>query len=677
MKRRLIMRCVNLVFLYLILILTACPAYSANTLKPGGLVSYPSPVIGENLLRNSGFENIDQKTKLPAEWNASKAFSIDNSVSHSGNKSFRLKDAPLFQYSESSNQKVYLKKGTYLLRGWVKTENLGEKNKGIRFGVAGYNTPIIFGSNDWQFIELRKIAVLKDDYYNFGFHAYMEPSGTAWFDDIELRRESIPIEVFLLYPNYRGMLFDDQLQAIRVHISVDTGGDNNHSAYEVENIIVNESTGAVVSEEREKAAPDIIKTFDGSGLTTGQTYLLKTRLLKAKNNALVYEYPPYRISKTSGALRKKMTVAFDEHNRFMVRGTPTFFLGVYDSGMGYIESGERWVKTLKENRRLFELPINLYNNYWYGGASLKAMQALMDTLQKYDILYLQTGNCFADAFDERSFKIDSDDNFLRGISRHQGLAGFYTIDECKAGLAERMFVQYQKLKEAKPDGITFGALLDPNSLSYWRDAVDVLSTDPYPLWGAEPPNGYPLNRVADWTASTKIAVMDSRPFMTVLQFFLGSSNSRWPTRDELRNMSYMAITEGANGLLYWSLGVRALSYVCKDWCDKKIEHFEDLKSVMRELKGIEPALAAIDQPQMLAGNSNPSAIRTRIKYVNGKGYIIAYNYTNSVTKASFTWHSSPSRITVYHEGRTLQVNGSKFSDTFNPFQAHIYEIEGK
>jgi hypothetical protein len=659
----------------LLLFLNSCAAHADNLVKTGGLVSYPVPVISENLLKNPGFEEIDPASKLPIGWKASKAFSLDTSNYRSGGRSMRLRDAPFFPWAESLKQEVFLRKGAYRISGWVKMDNIEAKNKGVRLGIAGYNTPLLNGTSDWQKVSVEKISITKDGNYGLSFHAYNEPAGTAWLDDVELRREGIPVEAFLLYPNYRGILFDDQSQTIKVHVSVDPPDGTGYADYRVENTIIDERNNDFVLGASRKAEAEFLQNLNGSKLAAGHTYLLKTRLLRNKDNALVYEYPPYRIVKVSGTLRKKMTVAFDEYNRFLVRGKPTFLLGVYDAGMGYFAAEWQWEKALMDNRRLFELPINIYNNYWYGIASLESMQALMNVLQRHGVLYLQTGNCFGGGYDGRYFRIDTDDGFLKGISTHPGLAGFYTADECISGLAPRMFEQYQRLKKFKPDGVTFSAFSNPSSLSYWRDTVDVLSTDPYPLVRLEPLNGYPLHMVADWTRATREAVKGSRPFMTVLQFFLFTSNSRWPKREELRNMSYMAIVEGANGLLYWSIGTRALGSVCKDWCKERIGHFEDLKAVMNELKNLEPILGSIDQPSLLIDNSNTAAVRTRVKLSNGKGYLIAYNYTNKTAAATFTWSSALAKVTVRNEGRTLQITDSRFTDTFGPYQPHVYEIE--
>jgi len=204
-----------------------------------------------------------------------------------------------------------------------------------------------------------------------------------------------------------------------------------------------------------------------------------------------------------------------------------------------------------------------------------------------------------------------------------------------------------------------GALqASPPEVFLWSDSGDVLSTDPYPLVGAEPAGGYAHRLVADWTAVSRDAVMDARPFMTVLQFFKFLAAGRWPTLAEMRNHAYMAIVEGARGLMWWSLGANGLRDVCSGWCDEKLGYMSNLKSLVGELADLEPALLADDTPAALAGNSLSTAIRTKVKTLAGKGYLFAYNRTSASVTATFTWHRAPSRITVHAENRTLTPSGA-------------------
>jgi hypothetical protein len=309
---------------------------------------------------------------------------------------------------------------------------------------------------------------------------------------------------------------------------------------------------------------------------------------------------------------------------------------------------------------------------------------MLNVLARHEVMFLHNCNCAArislDNYEFSVFqgngKVDAD-AYLSAISAHPALGGFYTMDECNPTEAPSVFEKYLRLRTFDPDGITFACTNKPVELFYWRDAADVLSTDPYPLYGLEPLKGYPLNLVADYTHALRETVKDSRPFCTVIQFFQHTSNSRWPTTDELRQMSYMAIVEGANGLFYWSLGRKGLTRTCKPstaWCPEKEEYFGRLKSVMFELTGLEPALTAIDRPHLLTGNDNPSAIHTRVKFANGKGYLIAYNYTNKPAVATFTWKQDPSSILVYNESRSIKPSKNTFKDSFGAYGAHVYII---
>jgi hypothetical protein len=151
-------------------------------------------------------------------------------------------------------------------------------------------------------------------------------------------------------------------------------------------------------------------------------------------------------------------------------------------------------------------------------------------------------------------------------------------------------------------------------------------------------------------------------------------------------MSYMAIADGANGLLYWSLGENALTYVCdgsdayhspagtSSWCQARVDLFQELIDVTTEISGLQAPLSAVDNNTALSGNSQPS-IHTRVKTVGGSTYVIASNVTANTVNTTFSLASSPASITVYNESRSITPNGSQFSDTFAPYAAHVYQIQ--
>jgi hypothetical protein len=664
----------------------------------GGLVSYPIREMSANLLTNPGFEQRDPATGRPVGWKDD-AFNFDTTVAHSGLASCRLTDANLIPYAQSNPQTLQLRKGIYRIGGWVKTGGLAAtRGDGVRLclyapaatwppSIGSGCTSIVKGTADWQYLQLTGIVVSQDTSAQFILQAYGDPDGSAWFDDVELRREYLPLEVSLLYPNYRGMLFDDQSQTARFNIALDLPNAT-PADFGLTGQVSDESTGSVILKNSFPSTAALTASFDLSSLILGRSYLVGFSLIKT-DGSQTYSYPAYRIVKVPGSLRASMTVSFDEQNRFLLHGKPSFLLGAYDAGMGYTATEPQWETQFTTQRRLFELPINFYLNYWYGLAPNSAWMPMLNVLQRHGIYALTSANCFQNKTMEQigpTWLVNGPDSVVRERTVHPAFGGFYAADECSASLIPDVFGRYQQMKTLDPGGMVLGVQGGSHDLPLWRDSLDVLAADSYPMYGAEPAEGYPFHMVADDAKSTYDAVFGSRPFVTVLQYFQFTSQGRWPTQAELRSMSYAAIAGGANGLFYWSLGANALAYICDgsdayhspagsgSWCQARVDNHTNLKNVLTELQALSPALTMPDRPDLLAANSNP-IIRTRVKYDGTTAYLIAYNASNSPQSATFRWSQTVHSVSVPQEGRLLQPSGGGMADTFVANGVHVYVIQ--
>jgi hypothetical protein len=76
---------------------------------------------------------------------------------------------------------------------------------------------------------------------------------------------------------------------------------------------------------------------------------------------------------------------------------------------------------------------------------------------------------------------------------------------------------------------------------------------------------------------------------------------------------------------------------------------------------------------LLDGAAN---VRTLTKVVDGVGYVFAYNYTNAPQPVTFTWQTAPTSVRESQTGQTFTPSGASWSDTFGPYQARIYVIDG-
>ena len=141
-------------------------------------------------------------------------------------------------------------------------------------------------------------------------------------------------------------------------------------------------------------------------------------------------------------------------------------------------------------------------------------------------------------------------------------------------------------------------------------------------------------------------------------------------------MSWMAITEGARGVFYWSYGVGGLDRGKPDPVLRQ-DRYHELVQVTREISALEPVLLAPDRP-VLSANSAAGTIITREKDLRGGSrYLISYNHSGYPVDASFTLNRPAHSVSVDCENRSIELDqgASKFKDAYAPFQAHVYKID--
>lgn len=604
--------------------------------RAGGLQALPKQRIEPWPLANAGFE--EEKTGW--KFGSSETFAIVQSNARSGSACLRFDAGAPSRYTPSVRQPLPdIQPGVYKLRFWLRTQNVvppERGNGGLRVSfeyaldtgqLARAATKIYTGTTDWQLVELS--AFLPKDFkrnsVSVNVHRYGAPrSGEAWLDDFVLEQVRPPaVEAFLCYPNYRGFLAEDGPQRVRIWVKANETVPN-----ESPEIVVADAAG----EEVARVATDIrrlpgIVELDADNWALGE--------YKVQFSLGAYRHPPCVIQKISADQRRQLAVWFDTNNVLQLREEPTFPIGLYVTS-DYSETPESYING--HLQKMSEAPINFLINYWQGAAPTAACRAYLEAQRRFGINYLVTVNNFypghygkgtpllnellPEANGELTTQEQADRftaKYAEALRTEPNFAGWYVMDERPFDQVPRHFHQNQVLREADPDHVTLAVSNKSRELASWRDTVDVLGMDPYPLINMK--QGRPLTLVADETRASVAATHGGRPVWMVLQFFQGWSVDRWPTEEELRIMSLMAVTEGARGLFYWSFGARALAWV-KD-PDEKEKHWQGLVNVTKELKSLEPALLAPDAPEVVKNVSN-AHVRWRAREADGKCYVFAY-----------------------------------------------------
>ena len=646
----------------------------------GGLTALPGAEgTGPNLVKNPNFE-APAGGDLTA-WNARAAgpWTIDRG-GRGGRSALRLTGADAQSTVPQLEQTVTLEPGLYTVGGWIRTENLGTKDarSGVRVCLDArprfnwwHCTEVARGTADWTQLTQGGIAVSDPGPYKIAVGAYGAPDGSAWFDEITLTARRKPaLDVYLLYPNFRGMLFEDRPQTVRVAVGAAQGA-------RVRLALVEEAGGAV-ARERVVTGPGTAE-LDAAGLR-GNAWLLRAELLDAAGTATA-RYPDHRIVRVSARAREDLRVWFDERNVLYMDGKPAFVLGLYTTG-GY--STTRATYAQGENgwgiTKMSEAPVNMLINYHLGRAPIPALSTYMDELSSRGIRYLQTVN-FYYRDDPQYRDIDypaareGEEALNRWVARtlssHPGFAGFYTADERPADMVPRVFAQYRVLAAAAPGTVAYAVLGDglERQAPLWRDAVDVMGLDPYPI--VKPAGRNDLAMVGEWTRIGQDAVKGARPVWMVIQYFPLTGAGGWPTSPDIKTMSWMAIIEGARGLLYWSWGEKGLAWV-KDPRERE-RKWADLVKITKEIHALDPVLLGPDAAVVAGG---PPAVRVLGKRgADGARYLFAYNTGAAPVTATWTL-SAPATAVMDLDAQAVgaTIEGNGFAASFGPYEVKRYLI---
>jgi hypothetical protein len=649
----------------------------------GGLMALPPPEApGPNFLKNPGFAAAADGALSGWSRNPGGPWALER-AGRNGGVALRMSGADAQPTIASIEQTVTLEPGLYTVEAWVRTEALGGRapRSGVRVCLDArlrFNwwqcTPVASGTPDWKQLRQSGIAVRERGGYRVTVGAYGAPDGTAWFDDIsltELRKP--PLDVYLLAPNFRGMLFDDRPQTVRVALTAAAGS-------RVRLRLLDEAAGATARErEVTLATPSLTTELDAGGLTGG-LWLLRAELLDA-GGASTYRYPDHRIVRVPARAREELRVWYDERNVTYLGGKPRFVLGLYTtSGYSttratYAQGHDGWGIA-----RMAEAPIDMLINYHLGRAPIPALMTYMDELHDRGIHYLQTVNFYHrddPQYREIGYSAAREGEaalnrwVARTLAAHRGLAGFYTADERPAEIVPKVFAQQRVLAAAVPGTVTYAVLGDglERQAPLWRDAADVLGLDPYPI--VKPSGQNDLAMVGEWTRIGQDAVKGSRPLWMVIQYFPLTGAGGWPSYADLKTMSWMAIIEGARGLLYWSYGEKGLAWVK----DPKVreEKWAELVKLTKEIRALEPVLLAPD-----ADVARPSSPTVRVlgkRMPDGARYLFAYNTGGSPATVTWTLAAPATGIVdLDTQAPAPDAERERFAATFRPYEVKRYLI---
>lgn len=676
----------------------------SNTIAGGITGLVPTEALGNDEVGDSGFESRCTNWNLPA------CFSIDSTQAHTGSQSLLFSAGMGCASPAVASTPVTRGLGavrSYTLQGWAMTSpgsdlqvKVSVHDQTLQGAVVG-ETAMITPGTTWTLFQQTNIDLLPvHDGDTLSVQAVVQGTkGKAWFDDIELVEQlPLPISAFLLYPNYKGYLWGNGPQTIRLGVEVPSPTNMSVMAtLEVEG-------GNTVTTIQQPAQTIQELDFDGSGLARG-SYLVNATLLDATGN-VAGSYPTYRINKVDATLQSTLTNYIDSDNFLVRKGHKHFVWGVYDrwsthrclqctstSEAGYLQiPGFNGLTTIQNySDTLLNSEMNILPfagvNVTPSNDQLTPWLAAVDSV---GVGHLQIVNNWISGSPARpNWAANLTDSqlwqMLTGTQAGKpGGLGYYTYDEPTSNMIPTVFGQWPSLSAGDPGGVLFGTLARVSQVFRWRDMADVMSCDPYPVgnipdlddiaYGAT--TSPPMVRTSIWTRQAVQQSYGSRAVWMVLQLF--DLNNQFPTYAQMRTQVYKAIINGATGILWWGfVSQQGIEYEW-DVVGNQQPYF-DFKKLSQEVLALDPILISQPRPDLLNSVSSPN-VEFLVKAGSGptQTVVFASNFTEApIGNVAFSLSpSSPQNsVTVYGEGRTLPVTGGVFTDSFNGYDVHVYLVQ--
>lgn len=234
------------------------------------------------------------------------------------------------------------------------------------------------------------------------------------------------------------------------------------------------------------------------------------------------------------------------------------------------------------------------------------------------------------------------------------------------------------------------SVIDPRGLNYYSQIADVVSLDIYPIPKEFGYGGLPnkeINVIGEYTELLRQSVRDKKPVWMVLQAYKFNPDEfahlpdgglrRFPTRKELRFMTYQAIVHKAKGIMYFVYKRSKVPKTAHTWVNAPFTppFWEAIKSVIKELNLLKPVLGKKSaQDKVSSVESTAGKITYLYKEGEGKDCLIVVNEEEEPAKVTFGFKKGVIQIKEIFEGKILIPKGNYFTDTLEGYGVGVYEI---
>ena len=542
------------------------------------------------LLTNGSFEDV--KDGQTVGWNVPEHYAFADGVGMNGTRAlvFENRDDKEF-YKYPSAQIAFEKGKRYEYSVWAKTEGLsGRAQLCVEWydasgkWLSGSYQGGFGGTKDWAQLKGVTAPIPSEAArVSVSFLVSKGGLGKVWFDDVSVKPLERPVFGGLYSSAYRNLSADGK---VRFHAAVnlvnhlgarvtfaysDAGGTERRvrptrltgtaAILEIEAAYLAKGTHPVSCE---------IVSPDGARIGGGSIDFTR-----------VDELP-------------KRRVWFDAKRRTIVDGKPFFPLGIYIVGVNE-----------KQFAELLTGPFNCVMPY------VEPDVQQLDFCRANGIEVIYPLNSVWAWHRHRPKGVSSDDDAQVYVARvvnekkdHPAIMAWYCNDEISLEKFPQLLERQRLLERIDPGHPTWTVLYQYGEVRGYYPTFDVVGTDPYPIPGSS------IGNVAMWTRTTDAEVMGLKPMWQVPQAFAWADcrgperkNDRFPTREEMVNMTWQCVANGANGLVYWCY---RLQYQKGKFL---VDRWADICAAAASVKPYIPVILSDEEPPKVTGANEDLSVR--------------------------------------------------------------------
>jgi len=375
--------------------------------------------------------------------------------------------------------------------------------------------------------------------------------------------------------------------------------------------------------------------------------------------------------------------AWDSDGMLIINGKRTFILGSY-----------HLPKSENPYQELAEAGFNLVH--------APSKIETLDQAQKAGLhAWVTVGTLNPEKQEESAEKLT---NKIKKFKDHPALLIWESVDEpawtwnkAECRIPPEPFAKgYELIKSIDPEHLMYMNHAPTNlvsTLQKYNSGTDIVACDVYPVIAPNTPpmfalfpDGYQgdllntyISQVGTYTKKMRKVAGIDRPLFMVLQGFawenLRKKNRtdsliRYPTKLETRFMAYHAIINGANGINYWGHA----------YTPQPSPFWSDLKSVVSELASIQDILVAPTKTMRVVksyhelGHSIDMGIEIMVKKARGTYFLITANADKNPAKVSISGFGRDNIAKVLFEDQTIKIKDRVITDTYKPFEVHVYQL---